>query len=184
MTLHTFRRDRQRPRPHPVSGILIPLSAILSLLVPVQASQGNTATVVRAIPMKAMPDTAAPDILQLQAEQAVEVRQRQGGWYAVSPDGQRQGWVRLLALRFERAAYRPGSMGVGSLLSVVKTGHSDITVTTGVRGLNEEQLRQARADLGALEKMQKLAVAEAEAREFAAGEGLTSQPVGYLEAAQ
>ena len=92
--------------------------------------------------------------------------------------GGRKGWVRTLNLRLEAGARPTG--GTGQVASF-RTGSSGRTVTTGVKGLDENDIRNATPDMAQVVQLSSLAVSPAEARSNAAQVGLTEQQVAYLD---
>ena len=86
-----------------------------------------------------------------------------------------EGWVRMLALRFGGAGTpKPGASGVSQLFNVSRTGTSGTQVTTGVRGLDADQIAAAQPNPAELAKLEKFA-ADASAAEKFAGQGKLSR---------
>jgi hypothetical protein len=72
---------------------------------------------------------------------------------------------------------------LGTLFNLATTGRSGssgVTVTTGVRGLGQEELKNAQPDHEAVKKMESFAGARNETASFAAGGKLQSQTIDYL----
>ena len=64
----------------------------------------------------------------------------------------------MLALRFGGAgAAKPGASGLSQLFNVARTGTSGTQVTTGVRGLDAEQIANAQPNPAELAKLEKFA---------------------------
>lgn len=136
------------------------------------------ATVIRATDLKQEPATDAATLAALPENTAVEALERKGGWTRVkAPSG--EGWVRMLALRFGASAAKSGDTGVSQLFNVARTGTSGTQVTTGVRGLDAEQLATARPNPGELAKLGQYAADREAAERFAAQGKLAAQPVAY-----
>lgn len=137
------------------------------------------ATIVRATELKDKPATTARTLKKLAARTAVTVIQRQGGWLQVSAQGQ-QGWVRLL-----HVSAQPSNAGGGTAkdveaakrLATGRAGGGNIVATSGIRGLNEEQLRSAAPDPAALAKLDGYAATDAQAADYARTHGLTPRRV-------
>ena len=66
-----------------------------------------------------------------------------------------------------------------SLFTIARSGNST-TATTGVRGLSEVDLQNAKPAPAELQKLDSFATAPADAQRFAAAEGLGSRTIGYL----
>jgi len=162
-------------------------SALLSIFI-----TGLFAHNVHAEPAQTLKDTdlqaqAQSDsnvISTLSANTHVEVLQRKGAWSQVKTGTNQTGWVRMLNLRFDSGATTPKSDAspLGALTGLLTTGRTSNTgtVTTGVKGLNEEDLKNAHENPEELQKMQKLAVDKATAETFAKNAKLTPNKVAYL----
>ena len=71
--------------------------------------------------------------------------------------------------------------GMKSLFNIARTGSSGTTVATGVRGLDKEQIANAKPNPAELKKLAGYAVGKPEAEQFAhSGPELRAQPVPYL----
>jgi len=148
----------------------------LAVLFPL-LGHAEPATVIRATELKSEPATDASTVAQLPENTAVEALDRQGGWTRVkAPSG--EGWVRMLSLRYGGPA-RQGDTGVSQLFNVARTGTSGTQVTTGVRGLDEEQLANARPNLAELARMKSFAAGREAAAGFAAKGQLSPSKVEY-----
>lgn len=141
------------------------------------------AYVVRPTEMKQEPLTDATTLASLSEKSPVEILQRQGGWARVkSPSA--SGWVRLLSLRFNPASGegQKGDSGIKSLFNVALTGSSGTVVATGVRGLSEEDLKNAQPNPQELKKMRSYAVGKSEAQEFSKVAKLVPQRIDFVPA--
>jgi hypothetical protein len=151
-------------------------SLLLLLLVPVLA-WAEPATVVRATELKSEPATDAATVAQLAENAAVDALERKGGWTRVKA-GANEGWVKLLALRYGGAA-KAGDTGIQQAFNVARSGSSGTQVTTGVRGLDEQQLASARPNPGELAKMSSFAADRDAASAFATQGKLMPAAVAY-----
>lgn len=146
------------------------------------------ATLVRATELKAEPYSDAATVAKLPQQAQVEVLKRQGAWAQVkSKDG--QGWLRMLGLKLgSGAAPAKGNGGSGleaaalSALGVGGPRSAQPTVATGVRGLSEEDLRNARPNPRELERLNQYAVTQGEAKAFAQLGKLRDQKIDYVAA--
>ena len=151
----------------------------LLLLAPVLCL-AEPATVLRATELKKEPATDAPTVASLAESAAVDALERKGGWTRVKTGEGAEGWVKMLLLRYGGpGAAKQGDSGVAQLLSVARTGTSGTQVTTGVRGLDAEQLANARPNPAELKKMEGYAASKDGAAQFAAGGKLEPQRVEY-----
>ena len=137
------------------------------------------ATVIRATELRSAPATDATLVAPLPESAQVEALERKGGWTRVKAGGA-EGWVRMLALRYAGGGTaKQGDSGIVQLLNVARSGTSGTQVTTGVRGLDAEQLANARPNAAELQKMQGYAASRDAAAGFAASGKLRAQSVGY-----
>jgi len=154
----------------------------LLLLVPMVAL-AEPATVIRATELKQEPASDSATLGALAENTAVEVLERKSGWTRVKAQPG-EGWVRMLALRFGgtfggTAPAKPGATGVTQLFNVARTGSSGTQVTTGVRGLDAEQIANAQPNPAELSKLEKFAADRDTAAGFAAQGRLSATPVAY-----
>ena len=153
--------------------------ATLALLFPALAL-AEPATVIRAIELKQSPATDAATVATLAETTKVDALERMGGWTRVKAEGGAEGWVRMLALRYAGSGEAmQGDAGVAQILNVARTGTSGAQVTTGVRGLDAEQLANAKPNAAELKKMERYAASRDGAEGFAAKGRLSAQQVAY-----
>jgi len=153
--------------------------AALLLLAPLLCL-AEPATVMRATELKQQPATDAPAAGQLAENAKVDALERRGGWTRVKAEGGAEGWVRMLALRYAGAGEaKQGDTGIAQILNVARSGTSGTQVTTGVRGLDAEQLANAKPNAGELKKMENYAASKDNAEGFAAKGKLRAQRVDY-----
>ncbi|MFZ1910670.1 MAG: SH3 domain-containing protein, partial [Burkholderiales bacterium] len=135
---------------------------------------------VRAAELKKAPASDAEAIAQLAENAKVEAGKRRGGWVQVRDAAGASGWVRLLWLRYgAEGEAKQGDSGISQLFNVARTGSSGTQVTTGVRGLDAEQLANAQPNPQQLQKLETYAVREDAAKAFARKGKLESQSVDY-----
>jgi len=156
-------------------------TATLALIL-ATAAVAESAFTVRTTELKKEPYTDAETIATLPDQARVEILRRQGGWTQIKAQSTAQGWVKMLSLRLGDGMARKGDSGIGSLLSVARSGSSGTTVATGVRGLSEEDLKNTRPNPEELQKMERLASTSQDARKFATSAKLGSQQIDYLSA--
>lgn len=137
---------------------------LIALLLPLLA-WAEPATVIRASELKKEPATDAPTVSELQENANVDALERRGGWTRVK-SGAAEGWVKMLALRYGTPG-RQGETGLAQLFNVARTGSSGTQVTTGVRGLDAEQIANAQPNPAELQKMQSYAATPDAAAAFA-----------------
>ena len=139
---------------------------------------------IRATELKVKPYSDAQTLATLPARSKVTVLQRRSSWTQIK-SGETTGWVKMLSLQLARGATdRRADNGLRSLFSVARSGGSGATVTTGVRGLSEEQLKNAQPDPGALRELERYLASRRDAQRFAAQGKLQAQRVDYLAGEQ
>jgi hypothetical protein len=143
------------------------------------ADAAEKGLVIRAGDLLAQPFIDAAKSRPLTANQPVTILERRGAWANVDAGGQK-GWVRLLNLRLDPGTARPARSESASAASLLRTGSSGRTVTTGVKGMDEEDIRNATPDYAALETLGTLAVGASEARATAQKANLKENSVDYL----
>lgn len=150
----------------------------LLLLFPLLA-YAEPATVIRATDLKQEPATDAATVASIAENTAVDALERKGGWTRIkAPAG--EGWVRMLALRFGTSAtVKAGSSGLTQLFNVARTGTSGTQVTTGVRGLEADQIASAQPNPAELAKLERFAADRAAAEKFAADGNLAAKALDY-----
>lgn len=153
---------------------------ILTLSLAAQATEPQPAQTVQAAVLRGEPSHSAASLIELPADSPVTVLQRQGGWYRVSAHSGREGWLPLLSLRFTKQS-NAASSNLGQLLgsSAAPAG----SVSTGVRGIGEEQLSSvAGSSLPAqVTGLRQYASSPEQARRFAAEGALQARQQPYLE---
>jgi hypothetical protein len=157
------------------------IAALLSLGV-AQAAAQESGYAVRQTEVKKEPFTDADTVATLAENARVKVLKREGGWMQVE-SGQTAGWVRMLSVRMSSTQQSSGYSGFRSLFNIARTGSTGQTVTTGVRGLDKEQIQNAKPNPAELQKLAGFAASKSDAERFAVGNpALKRQSVEYLPA--
>lgn len=159
------------------------LLVVVCLLLPLSSMAQEKGTALKADTLAAEPFADAKKIGALAKGDAVTILKKQGGWYQVkAPKG--QGWVRMLSIRRGEATKSSAAKEAGGVaaLSTGRAGTGQIVSTTGVRGLNEEELKSAKFDENELKKAESFGVSKADAQAFAAKGKLKAQSLAYLPA--
>jgi len=148
------------------------------------AHAAETAYMVRATELKAKPFSDAETVATLEEQSKVEVLGRQASWMQIKAAAG-TGWVKMLSVRLGKPGAEPaksGDGGLGKLFNLATTGSSGSTVTTGVRGLSEEQLTNAKPNPEAFRAMKAYAAKKDDAQKFAKAGQLKPEKLGYLNA--
>lgn len=141
--------------------------ALLLVLASVSAHAADKSGIIsRDASLYSKPFKDADVITELTANTAITLLRRKGGWYEIKTTNN-QGWVRLTRVRLNRKAGQgttnDDNSGVGELLSGLATGRgksSEDTTATAVKGLSEEELRNAEPDEEALDSLDNFAVTD------------------------
>lgn len=148
----------------------------LALLLPLSAAYASErGVVIRAGDLYAEPFIDASKLGAVAANEPVTIIERRGGWLAVEAGG-RRGWVRMLIVRLEAAAKPPGSS-----TAALRTGSTGGTVATGVKGLDEGDIKNASIDGAQLARLDAFGASDAEARQQAGRNNLKEANVAYLK---
>ncbi len=155
--------------------------ALLLLFTPCLAAE--TGTLLKADPLRAEPFGDAKTLATLAVGDKVEILKKEGGWLQVKAK-KGTGWVRMLSVRRGETAQKPGAAtGVLSLASG-RAGTGKVVATTGIRGLNEEELKTATFNEVELKLAESYGTSKADAKKFAAQGKLSARPIDYLPAPQ
>lgn len=162
---------------------LVPFA--LLILLAGAGAHADPAQTIHATELQAQAQSDAATLATLPQKTRVDVLRRSGAWSEVKTAGGQSGWVRMLSLRLDAGTARaaPGSPNSsGALSGLLSSGRTSntATVTTGVRGLTEEDLRNAQANPAELEKMQKYATGKGAAQAFAQRSKLAPVRLEYL----
>ena len=153
------------------------------------AEAAEKGVIIRASSLLAQPFIDAAHTGTVTPAQPVVIIERRGAWANVQA-GDKSGWVRLLNVRLAAAAAVSGIAGSAkpapaarptSLTSMMRTGSSGRTVTTGVKGMDEENIRNATPDYAELALLDTQGIDVADAQGNAIKTGLQERTVDYLD---
>lgn len=117
---------------------------------------------------------------KLSAATTVKILQRKGGWSKVQHQ-QNEGWVRTLDLRLGKAA--EGSVVADTFgLATGRSGSGNVVATTGIRGLDEEDLKSANFNAEQISLAESFRIDAPVAESSAASAGLQTHSVQYFDA--
>jgi len=154
----------------------------VALMATAHAWGGESGTALKADSLKAEPFSDARTIGNMNRGDKVDILSKQGAWLKVKA-GTSTGWVRLLSVK--RGSTSGGSEAGGVLaLASGRAGTGQVVSTTGVRGLNEEELKAAKFSEEEIKSLEANAVNASEAKQFAASGGLAARKLDYLPAPQ
>lgn len=161
-----------------MKNLLMPAIA-LALIVSATAAAAAPGTVLRDEKLYSQPTSSSSVMASVVKGAGVEILAKEGGWLRVTA-GQSTGWIRLLSVR--AGAGGVGGVGVGDVVGAATTRSdpSRVVAVAGLRGLNDEDLKQARFNAGELARLDRFKVTPAQARSFARQSGLVAVNVPAL----
>lgn len=154
---------------------------LLATCLPLSAQQ--PAYVATATDLKRDPTRESETLEVLPANTALTQLKRQGAWVQVQR-GEQLGWVRMLVVRSGTpGAARKGESGLSRLFNLARSGSSGAVTTTGVRGLDKEQIQNAAPNPAELAKLDAFAISDEQARKFAGAKPvLKAESLAYVNA--
>lgn len=158
--------------------------ATLILLCTIGTASAEKAVTRYALHLYASPHFDADTTIGLKKRTSVTVISRSGAWVHIEANKKR-GWLRLHQIRLGdgKRKRKSGFAGLSYLWNVGQTGRSGargITATTGIRGLDADDFKNAKPDKRALKQLVSMAVTPEIAREFAEKSGLITVSVPHF----
>ena len=157
---------------------LIPVSAFL-LCVLAASAGAAPGTVLRNEKLLSQPRTGSSVAATVAKGASVNILSKQGGWLRVTA-GRSTGWIRLLSVR--AGAGGLGGAGLGDVVGAAtnRSNPSRVVAVAGLRGLNDEDLKQARFNADEMARLDSWQVSASKAQSFARQSGLVSVNVPGL----
>ena len=154
-------------------------AAALVLCVTAASAWAAPGTALRNEKLYSQPSASAKVAGTVAKGASVNILAKQGGWLRVST-GKTTGWIRLLSVR--AGAGGLGGAGLGDVVgaATTKSDPSRVVAVAGLRGLNEEDLKQAQFNADELARLDALKVTATQARSFAGQSGLAAVKVPAL----
>lgn len=154
---------------------------ICALLLSGALHAAESGTMLKADDIKKEPFRDAKTVAKLATGDKVDILKKDGGWYQVK-SAKGKGWVRMLNIR--KGDARKGSGGASGVLALAsgRAGTGKVVATTGIRGLNEEELKAAKFNEAELKLAESYATGKPDAAKFAASGKLAARPFDYLPA--
>lgn len=142
-------------------------------------AQAATGTVLRNDKLYTQPRATASVAGTAARGASVTILAKQGGWLRVKA-GTTTGWIRLLSVR--AGAGGLGGAGVGDVVGAATTRSdpSRVVAVAGLRGLNDEDLKQAEFNAAEMARLEAITPSSAQVRSFAAQGGLAARQVPAL----
>lgn len=141
----------------------------------------ESGTALKGDDIKAEPFRDAKTVATLATGDKVDIIKKDGGWYQVE-SARGKGWVRMLSIR--KGDARKGGSDASGLLGLAsgRAGTGTVVATTGIRGLNEEELKAAKFNEAEVKRAESYATSKKDAAKFAAAGKLAARPLDYLPA--
>ncbi|MDP2805736.1 MAG: SH3 domain-containing protein [Gallionellaceae bacterium] len=143
------------------------------------AMAGEAGVALKADDIRAEPFGDAKSVGQLAANDKVDIVGKNGGWLQVK-SAKGKGWVRMLSIR--KGDAKKGANETAGLLSMTsgRAGTGKVVATTGIRGLNEEELKAAKFNETEVALVESYATSKEQAQQFANEGKLVARKFDYL----
>lgn len=157
---------------------MIPLLLAALLALPGVALAAETGTALKNDTLRKEPFADAAVAGSIKRSDKVQILAKKGAWLQIKA-GASTGWVRLLSVKRGAGGSSNEAAGVLGLASG-RAGTGKVVSTTGVRGLNEEDLKSAKYSDEEIKTLEANTVNEAAGKQFAAAGGLKARKLDYL----
>lgn len=157
------------------------LLALLTLALAGTPAAAQQFALERDSPLYAEPRLDAPRVAELKQGIGGEVVGKQGAWINVKTSAG-TGWLFSFNVRFQSRGETGDTGGPGLGRVLAPRQRVSVTSTIGVRGLEEEELRQASFNPGQMKQLDGYAVSKQAAEDGARAAGLAQERVDYLGA--
>ena len=156
------------------------LAAVLLAAAPAAAQQ---VTLERDSALYAEPRLDASQVTQLKLGATGEVIGKQGAWLNLKTPGG-SGWLFSFNVRFQTQQAGSGDSGAGSAAGRLFGPRRDVSVTStiGIRGIEEEDLKQARFNADQMKLLDGYVATKQAAERGAHASGLAPASVEYMDA--
>lgn len=139
----------------------------------------ETGSAIKADEIRKEPFSDAKILGKLNSGDKVSIVKKDGGWLNVKSN-KGNGWVRMLSIRRGAANKEKGSVESLKRLTSGRTGTGKVVATTGIRGLDEEELKAAKFDAMELRLAESYSTSREEAQNFAKQGKLKPLSLDYL----
>jgi hypothetical protein len=163
-----------------LNALVLQSLALASLLMPaVGFAQSGTA--LKADTLRAEPFSDAKKLSTIAKGDSVEIVSKKGAWLQIKSK-KNTGWVRLFSVRQGAS----NSNQVKGVIDVAngRAGSGQVISTTGIRGLDAEDLKQAKFNEDEMKKLENNQLSAENGQQFASAGGLKAIQFSYLKAAK
>jgi hypothetical protein len=155
---------------------------LAALFLPVVSLAAESGSALKADVLRAQPYSDAKKTADIKRGEKLQILGKKGAWLNVKTT-KAGGWVRLLSVK--RGAASSGSQVKGVLdVASGRAGTGKVVATTGVRGLNEEELKNAKYSEVEVKKLESFTITSGQAQQFAKSGGLKAVKFNYLPASK
>lgn len=156
--------------------LLIPL-----LVLPCIGLAAETGTALKDDQVRAEPYSDAKISGAIARNERVEILSKKGAWLNIKTR-KTTGWVRLLSVK--RGVSTASGTNASDVLNLAsgRAGTGKVVATTGVRGLNEEDLKSAKFNETEIKILEGYEQSASQGRKFANAGGLKAAKFAYLSA--
>ncbi len=162
----------------PSRWLLFPL-LLGALLAGAGLPQASAGTLIRTEQVRATPSASGKVLARLAKGSQIDLLSRQGGWIQINAKG-KKGWVRLLSVRGGLSNRGDAAAELRGIAGLTKQSDHTVVAVAGLRGLAEEDLKEARFNAAELKRLDSYQTNRQQAEGFASQGGLIKRDVAYL----
>lgn len=159
----------------------IRLLLCLAMLLQPGLSFAEPGTALKSDQVRTQPYTDAKIAGSIARGEKVNILSRKGAWLNIKTS-KTNGWVRLLSVKRGTTSARATSSSEVLDLASGRSGTGQVVATTGVRGLNEEDLKSAKFDETQVKTLESYTQTTAQGQKFASSGKLKARQFAYLPA--
>jgi hypothetical protein len=165
----------------PTLSLWLSLCVTLAAALAAVPAAAQMVTLERDSPLYSEPRLESAHVTQLKQGATGDVLGKQNGWLNLKTPGG-TGWLFSFNVRFpvQKAEASESSSGLGRLFGPRRS--VGVTSTIGIRGLEEEDLKQASFNSGQMKLFDSFVASKQAAEERARATGLSPAKVEYLDA--
>lgn len=158
------------------------LMVLIVLFLPLVSLAAETGSAIKADVIRAEPYADAKKTGDFKRGEKLQILGKKGAWLKVKT-AKTSGWVRLLSVK--RGAGGSGNQLAGVLdVASGRAGTGKVVATTGIRGLNEEELKKAKYNEAEVKKLESYTQTFQQGNQFAKSGGLKAVKFNYLPESQ
>jgi len=156
---------------------------LIVILFAAASASAQQVTLERDSPLYAEPRLDASQVTQLKLGATGEVIGKQGAWLNLKTPGG-NGWLFSFNVRFQSQQAGSGDSGAGSAAGRLFGPRSSVSVTStiGIRGIEEEDLKQANFNADQMKLLDGYVATKQAAEQGARASGLAPASVEYMDA--